>query len=192
MNTVWLIEPHNDDFLLSMGIAAAHYRGAGYNVKVLTLVPGGSGGVIDDLNGDVLCGWHGTHHNPAVEGRAPVTEADFVALRTAESKAALGTLGAAVTGTGAIEHRSADLPSEYGGVYGQPATRAGIDAAKAVIKALVDAEANGTTFFHTMSWTDNHPDHAAAGFALRELKSDPAYSYELGGLAVVCVPAVLG
>jgi len=181
MSTVWLIEPHADDFLISMGIAAAHYRGAGYNVKVLTMSPGGSGGVLDDLNGDVLCGWHGTHHDPVAEGYTPLTEADFVGLRATESRAALGTLAAAVSGAGVIEHRSADLPPGFGGVYGQPATTEGIAAAKAVIKDLVDTEANGTTFFHTMSPTDNHPDHEACGRALRQLKQDPAYSSQLGG-----------
>lgn len=181
MSTVWLIEPHDDDFLISMGLAAAHYRGAGFNVKVLTVSPGGSGGVLDDLNGTALCGWHGTHHNPEVEGYAPLTEQDFVGLRSAESRAALGALAAAVPGTGTVEHRSADLPPGFGGTYGQPATPAGLAAAKAVIKDLVDSEANGTTFFHTMSPTDNHPDHAACGKALRDLKQDPAYSYQLGG-----------
>jgi LmbE family N-acetylglucosaminyl deacetylase len=181
MGTVWLIEPHCDDFLISMGLAAAHYRGAGYNMKVLTMSPGGSGGVLDDLNGTALCGWHGTHHNPAVESYAPVVEEDFATLRSAESRASLGTLAAAVTGTGSVEYRHADLPPGFGGVYGKPATAAGIAAAKAVIADLVDSEANGTTFFHTMSPTDNHPDHAACGIALRQLKQDPAYSYQLGG-----------
>lgn len=181
MNDVFLIEPHADDFLLSMGLAAAHYLGAGYTVHLLTMSPSGSGGVLDDLAGDVVCGSHGYRHNPAKEGYTAPLEDEFHNLRLAESRAAFGTLAAAVNGSGPIEHFDGGLPTGFGGPAGGPPTSAGIAAAKDVIKHYVDTYANGTTFFHTMSPTDNHPDHAACGAALRELKQEPAYSYTLGG-----------
>jgi LmbE family N-acetylglucosaminyl deacetylase len=179
MGTVFLIEPHADDFLLSMGLAAAHYLGAGYRVHLLTMSPSGSGGVLDDLAGDVVCGSHGYRHSPAKEGYVAPTEAEFHGLRLAESRAALGTLAAAVANSGAVEHFDGGLPTGFGGTPGYPPSAAGIAAAKDVIKHYVDTYAHGTTFFHTMSPTDNHPDHAACGVALRQLKQDPAYA--LGG-----------
>jgi LmbE family N-acetylglucosaminyl deacetylase len=180
MNAVVLFEPHADDFLLSMGLAAAHYLGAGWKVHLVTMTAGGSGGVLDDLAGDVVCGSHGYRHNPSKEGYTAPTEADFSALRLRESRAALGTIAAAVNGAD-VEHHTGGLPDGFGGTWGSPPTAAGIAAAKDVIKYYVDTYANGTTFFHTMSPTDNHPDHASCGQALRELKNDPAYSYTLSG-----------
>jgi len=188
MNSVFLIEPHADDFLLSQGQAAAHYAGAGYNVTLLTMTRGGSGGVLDDLAGiaadgatPVVCGSHGYRHDPVKEGYTAPTEADFADLRLAESRAALGTIAAAVGATGTIQHFCGDLPDGYGGTWGSPPTAAGIAAAKDVIKYYVDTYANGTTFFHTMSPTDNHPDHAACGQALRDLKNDPVYGPIVSG-----------
>lgn len=181
MNDVYLIEPHADDFLLSKGIGAAHYLGAGYTVHVVTMSAGGSGGVLDDLAGDVVCNSHGYRHDPAVEGYTAPQEADFRDLRLAESRAALGSLAAAITGSGGVEHHDGGLATGFGGPAGEPPTLEGIAAAKAVIKDLVDTHANGTTFFHTMSPTDNHPDHAACGAALRQLKQDPAYSAIVSG-----------
>lgn len=181
MNDVFLIEPHADDFLLSQGLAAAHYFGAGYRVRLLTMSPSGSGGVLDDLAGTVVCGSHGYRHSPAKEGYTAPLEADFHDLRLAESRAALGILAAAVTGAGDCEHFDGGLPTGFGGPAGAPPTAAGIAAAQDVIKYYVDTYATGTTFFHAMSPTDNHPDHAACGQALRNLKNDPAYSAILSG-----------
>lgn len=177
---VYLIEPHADDFLLSKGIGAAHYLGAGIKVHVVTVSAGGSGGVLDDLDGSTVCGWHGTHHSPVKEGYTPPLEADFHDLRLAESRAALGTLAAAITGAGAIEHIDWDLPTGFGS---QPD---GVALVQAKIQELVDATANGTTFYHTMSPTElvipgAHKDHGACGQALRNLKLDPYYAYALGG-----------
>lgn len=181
MNDVFLIEPHADDFLISMGEAAAHYYGANYNLRLITMTASGSGGVLDDLAGDVVCGSHGYRHNPAKEGYIAPAEADFPDLRLAESRAALGTLAAAVTGSGSIEHFHGGLPDGFGGPPGNPPTAAGIAAAQDVIKYYVDNYWTSTTFFHTMSPTDNHPDHAACGQALRNLKNDPAYAAKLSG-----------
>ena len=181
MAEVFLFEPHADDFLLSQGLAAAHYLGAGFKVNLVTMSAEGSGGVLDDLAGDVVCGSHGYRHSPTKEGYTAPPEADFHDLRLAESRAALGTLAAAITGSGAVEHFDGGLPVSFGGPPGAPPTPAGIAAAKDVIKYYVDTYAYGTTFFHAMSPTDNHPDHAACGRALRELKQDPAYSAKLSG-----------
>lgn len=181
MNDVFIIEPHADDFLISMGQATAHYYGGNYNVHLLTMTRGGSGGVLDDLAGDVVCSSHGYRHNPAKEGYTAPAEADFGDLRLAESRAALGAIAGAVTGTGTVDHACGNLSDGFGGPAGGPPTAAGIAAAQAVIKQYVDTYANGTTFFHTMSPTDNHPDHAACGQALRNLKNDPAYSAIVSG-----------
>jgi LmbE family N-acetylglucosaminyl deacetylase len=173
---VFLIEPHCDDWLLSMGLAGAHYLGAGIKVHVLSLSGGGSGGVLDDLAGTVVCGWHGIRHNPPAEGYAAPLEDDFYGLRIAESRAALGTLAAAITGAGAVEYHEGALPTGYGSLPD------GVAQVQATIQEYVDTYANGTTFFHTMSPTaDGHPDHRAAGQALRNLKNDPAYATLLSG-----------
>lgn len=183
---VFLFEPHCDDWLISKGIAAAHYLGAGIRVHVVSMSAGGSGGVLDDLAGqgtngaDVICGWHGYRHDPVREGYIPPVEADFHDLRMAETRNALGVLAASINGSGQIVHHDGGLPTGFGGTGSTP-TRAGIDAAKGVIRSYVDTFGNGLTFFHTMSWTDDHPDHAACGQALRELKQDPAYASLLGG-----------
>ena len=187
MTEVFLCEPHADD-LLSMCLAAAHYLGAGIKVHLVTMSGGGSGGVLDDLAGiaadgvtPVTCSSHGYRHNPAKEGYVAPGEEDFHTLRLAESRAAIGSLAAAVANSADIEHHDGGLPTGFGGPYGQPATLEGIAAAKVVIKDLVDTYGNGTTFFHTLSPTDNHPDHQACGKALRELQQDPAYTGKLSG-----------
>lgn len=173
---VFLIEPHCDDLVISQGLAAAHYLGAGIKVHVLSMSGGGSGGVLDDLDGSVVCGWHNTHHDPVKEGYTPPLEADFHGLRMAESRAALGTLAAAIAGSGAVEHHDGGLPTGFGSLPD------GVALAQAVIQEYVDTYANGSTFFHTMSPTaDDHPDHRACGQALRNLKNDPYYSAQLGG-----------
>lgn len=177
---VYLIEPHADDFMLSEAVAAAHYLGAGIKVHLVTASAGGSGGVLDDLAGDVVCGSHGYRHDPAKEGYTAPLEADFHDLRLAESRAALGTLAAAITGAGAIEHIDWDLPVGFGS---QPD---GVALVQAKLQDLVDATANGTTFYHTMSYTElvipgAHKDHGACGQALLNLKLDPYYAYALGG-----------
>lgn len=180
MTDVYLIEPHADDFLLSMGIAAAHYLGAGVKVHVVTASGGGSGGVLDDLDGSVVCGWHGTHHSPEKEGYTAPAEGNFYALRLDESRAAIGTLAAAINGALTPEHLSLDLPTGFGSLPD------GLAMAQAAIQELVDDRANGTSFFHTMSPTElvipgAHPDHGTLGQALRNLKNDPYYAYQLGG-----------
>lgn len=173
---VFLIEPHADDFELAKGVAAAHYAGSSIKVHVLTMTASGSGGTLDDLAGDVVCGWHGYKHNPAVEGYTPPVEADYPALRLAESRSALGTLVAAVAGNAGCAHYHGGLLDGFGSLPD------GVAQAQAVIKSYVDTYANGTTFFHTMSPTaDDHPDHRACGQALRNLKNDPAYASILGG-----------
>jgi LmbE family N-acetylglucosaminyl deacetylase len=173
---VYLIEPHADDFMISMCVAAAHYAGNAIKVNVVTMTSGGSGGVLDDLDGSAVCGWHGYHHNPAVEGYTAPAEADFANLRLAESHAALGSLVGYVASNVGCEHLHGGLTDGFGSLPD------GVSQAQAVIKQLVDTYANGTTFFHTMSPTaDDHPDHRACGQALRNLKNDPAYSSIVSG-----------
>lgn len=173
---VYLFEPHADDFMISMCVAAAHYAGGGIKVHVVTMTSGGSGGVLDDLAGDVACGWHGYHHNPATEGYTAPVEADFAGLRLAESRAALGSVVSYITGNAGCEHLHGGLTDGFGS---QPD---GVAQAQAVIKQYVDTYANGTTFFHTMSPTaDDHRDHRACGQALRNLKNDPAYASIVSG-----------
>lgn len=173
---VFLFEPHADDFMVSKAVAAAHYAGAGIKVHVVTMTSGGSGGVLDDLAGSVVCGWHNYHHNPTTEGYTAPAEADFANLRLAESRAALGSLVGYVAGNAGCEHYHGGLVDGFGSLPD------GVSQAQAVIKQYVDTYANGTTFFHTMSPTaDDHPDHRACGQALRNLKNDPAYSSIVSG-----------
>jgi LmbE family N-acetylglucosaminyl deacetylase len=82
---------------------------------------------------------------------------------------------------GNVFHHIADLPDGFGS--GQtssstvPPTPEGIAAAKGVIQSYIDAYPN--SFHFTMSESDKHPDHAACGYALRELKNSAQYGPSL-------------
>lgn len=177
MPRAFLYSPHPDDETLSMGLAMMHYIASGYEVHLVSMNSGGALGVANTLNGVTACTLadHGYTHNPSREGYAPLSVPDIGAARIKEARTALGAMAMLSSPTpGTITHHTGNLPDGFGS--GQtsdstvPPTPEGIALAKAVIKSYVDAYPN--SFHYTMSESDDHPDHAACGYALRELKNE--------------------
>lgn len=180
MPRAFFYSPHPDDETLSMGLAMVHFIASGYDVHLVSMNSGGALGVANTLNGTAACTLPADHpytHNPAREGYASLTVADIAAARVKEARSALGAMSMIPpTGTlGTVTHHIADLPDGFGaGTTSSstaPVTPEGIAAAKSVIQSYVEGYPN--SFHYTMSESDDHPDHAACGYALRELKNDP-------------------
>lgn len=177
-----IYEPHPDDWVLSMSLAVVDALAKGLDVHLVSMTRGGAGGPSAVFSGDQVCGWHGYRHNPEREAYTPLTSDDIADLRIAESRSALGAAAAippnpGVAAVGRIYHHVADLPDGFGGPAGAPPTRAAIDAAKTVIAGFIERFPNA--FHYTMSPSEaygGHPDHAACGIALRELKQASKYS----------------
>lgn len=179
MTSVVFYPPHADDETLSAGLALIHYLAAGLDVHVVLMNRGGNGGPLGQLNGDQACTWHGgIKHNPATEGYAPLTTLDVALGRVQECRSAVGAMGtitpnSGVAATGKVFFHEADLPDGFGGVSGQPPTAQGIALARAAMEPfIIGPDAIPNAFHYTMSWTDNHPDHAACGMALKAIKQD--------------------
>lgn len=186
MGRVFFFSPHPDDETLSMGLAILHYISNGYDVHLVSMTSGGALGVANTLNGSALgspitCSAPADHpfiHSGAREGYDPHTEETVAAGRIAEARSALGMMAmvppiAGVT-PGAVYHHVGGLLDGFGspdsGSSTAPVTRAGIDAAKAVMLPLIQDYPN--SFHYTMSPADHHKDHAACGIALREIKAE--------------------
>lgn len=169
MGTVFLYVPHPDDETLSMGLAIVHYLAAGWDVHMVSMTRGEAGGPIGSFNGNNSCNWaaHPWTHDPVREGYAPITPTSLGAARLLEARSALGAMATitpnpGVTATGNVFHYEGGLPDGFGS---EPT---GVADAEAVIsKYTTDYP---TAFHRTMSPTDKHPDHAACGQALRNLK----------------------
>lgn len=186
MGRVFFYSPHPDDETLSMGLAMLHYIAAGYDVHLVSVTTGDAIGVANTLNGKKADGTvisctspdHPYIHSPEREGYIPLTTDAIGAARIAEARSTLGAMAMVppvIPGTtGTVTHHIAGLHDGFG-APGQtsstaPVTAEGIAAAKDVIKYYVDTYSN--SFHFTMSQTDDHHDHAACGYALRELKDD--------------------
>lgn len=186
MGRVFFFSPHPDDETLSMGLAMLHYIANGYDVHLVSVTVGDALGVANTLNGaangtPVTCTNPTDHpyiHNPSREGIPEFTAEMVGASRVLEARSALGAMAMVplVPGAtaGTVTHHVEALHDGFGangsGSSTAPVTPEGIAAAKDVIKRYVDTYPN--SFFYTMSETDDHHDHAACGFALRELKND--------------------
>lgn len=182
MPRVFFYSPHPDDETLSMGLAILYYLCSGYEVHLVSMTNGEAIGVCNTLNGEadgvpVPCNISGDHpytHSPAREGYEPLTVQGVGDARILEARSALGMMAMIPGATGTVVHHVAGLPAEFGhpgaGSSTAPVTPEGIAAAKTVIKQYVDEYPN--SFHHTMSESDDHHDHAACGYALRELKND--------------------
>lgn len=177
---IFLYSPHPDDETLSMGLAMVHYLAAGCDVHLVSMNNGGALGVANTLNGLSPCSTPADHpytHSPAREGYAPLTVASVAAARILEARAALGAMAMIPPSTpgvlGSVTHHVVDLPDQYGcGCSSStgPVTPEGIAAAKAAILPFVTGYPN--SFHYTMSPADHHPDHAACGLALRQIKAE--------------------
>lgn len=186
-NEVVVVHAHGDDETLQTGLPIVHWLAAGWNVRQVTMTRGGVTAAslkLDGLGGP--CG-HPGHlyvHDPVFEEYpADLTPEQIGDARMRETAAALAaatliTPNAGVAHVGKVFHYIHDLPTGWGGpTTGQPPTPEGIAAAQAIIETYV--QRFPAAAIHTMSPTDDHPDHAACGHALRNLQADPAYSAQL-------------
>lgn len=181
MTRVFFFEPHPDDATLSAGLALTSYLAGGCDVHVVGMSRGAVTPSSVKLDGSGICGYDGYTHNAAREGYAVPTADEIGTARVREARSALGAMATVSPSPGAPQgtvtyHEGGPdgfLPDGFGGTYGQPPTADGIAAAKSVIQWYVENYTN--TFFFTMSPTDNHPDHAACGQALRDLKNDETH-----------------
>jgi len=197
MSRVFLYAPHPDDETLSMGLAMVYYLANGVDVHLVSMNSGAALGVANTLNGVTGCSVPADHpytHSPAREGYEPLDVADTASARVLEARGALGAAAMIPpTGStrGAVFHHIADLPEGFGGAAHGPPTAAGIAAAKTVIQGFVDSYPN--SFHYTMTDAEaltgmaadggtGHPDHAACGVALRQLKKSTAIAPNSGGL----------
>lgn len=176
MPRVFFHSPHPDDETLSMGLAVTHFIASGYEVHLVSMTNGDALGVANTLNGTSTCTLsdHPYAHNPAREGYPSLSTDDIGAARLKEARAALGAMAMFPTTTpGTVVHHYAGLHDGFGGPPHGAATSTAIAEAKAVIKGFIDEYPNA--LHYTMSKSDAHPDHAACGAALRELKNDAIY-----------------
>lgn len=152
-NHVFFYAPHQDDELLSMGVAIRYYLELGYNVHVVLLTDGSATGARRVINGEVYCPWHKRYHNPAAEGYAPLTEADITEARNKEFIESVKALGVPESNIHIHNFKDGTLT-------------------RAQMKTLVrwTYEYRYPNAQHkTMSYHDSHPDHKNAGQALLEM-----------------------
>jgi LmbE family N-acetylglucosaminyl deacetylase len=165
--------PHPDDETLSAGLALLTFVASGYDVHLVSMTRGENGGPLGSFNGTNACNWadHPYTHSPDREGYTSLTPTSLGAARLIEARNALGAMStvppsAGVT-LGNVYHHEGGLPDGFG-----TTSPTAVADAQAVISSMVSAVPNA--FHYTMSETDDHPDHAACGAALRNLKnSDP-------------------
>jgi len=188
VSKVFFYSPHPDDETLSMGLAMLYYIANGHDVHLVSMNSGGALGVAYTLNGvngstgvAVACGTPADHpyiHSPAREGYTAHTALSIGDARILEARSALGMMAMVPPVTpgasGTVTHHIANLPDFYGNPGSTsstaPVTPEGIASAKAAMLPFVLDNPN--SFHYTMSESDNHPDHASCGFALRQIKAE--------------------
>lgn len=154
------IAAHPDDETLAMGVAIAEHAALGQDVHVLWLTRGQASGAISKINGTVTSSWWGVPHDPAVEGYAPLSAAEFGAARIAEATNAVNCLG--------------DITVHEGGLADGQLTQA--DAEAAIVAVADQIAPGGAVRLKTHSHTvDDHSDHLATGNAVLALgDAEPA------------------
>lgn len=196
MTRVFFYSPHPDDETLSMGLAMVYYLANGVETHLVSMNSGGAIGVANTLNGATGCSVPVDHpytHSPEREGYPALSVEDIGNARITEARSVLGAMAMVppFTSRGAVYHHIAGLPDEFGGPAHNPPTVEGVAAAKEVIKSYVDNYPN--SFHFTMSDAEalegmaadggpGHPDHAACGLALRELKQSTDIAPGMGGI----------
>lgn len=191
MKRVILLDPHPDDETLTMW-PLMHYLASGYEVHVVHLTRGEVTPASLRLDpdpshysppGQPACQWadHAYQHDPARESFTLPTTDEIGMMRLHEGISAVGAMAAVPPVAGqvpgvAIWHDE-NLGTNYGcdhcGSSTAPVTETAIAAVDAIIRRYMVEYPN--SLFWSMSPTDAHPDHAAAGIALRRLKGDPVY-----------------
>lgn len=173
-----VLVPHPDDELLSMW-PAIHYLACGYDVHFVYLTRGEVTAASLRLDGSGTCGWHGYTHNPAREGYTLPIKEQIGLARLAEGRSCIGAMASispvSPFATGMAYQHDENLGTGYGSSGAAsstaPTTAEGVDKAEEVIRRYI-AEYPGATFW-SMSPTDDHPDHAACGKAMRRLQGNP-------------------
>lgn len=172
--------PHPDDELLSIW-PYLHYLASGYDVHIVFLTRGEVTAASLRLDGSQVCAWgnHAYTHNPAFEQYAVPTVEEIGLARLRESESAAGAMAMippSIAGQpGYVFTHDENLGTAYGcdgcGSSTAPWTETGVAKAQEVMRRYV--ELYPSSILWTMSPTDAHPDHAAAGEALRRLKGRP-------------------
>jgi len=180
-----VIAAHGDDETLTFGLPIVHWLAAGWNVRVVTATKGGVTPASLKLDGSAPCG-HPAHlytHDPVAEGYADQLTVEAIGeARMRETGAALAaatliTPNVGVAHVGKVFHYVHDLPTGFGGPSGGSPTPEGIALAHDVVGQYVQQFPSAA--IHAPSPTDDHPDHAALGLALRQWQADPAHSAQL-------------
>lgn len=187
MTRIMFFEPHPDDATLSGGLPLTSYAAGGCDVHVVGMSRGAVTPASIKLDGSGVCGYDGYTHNPTRENYTLPTQDQIGAARVAEAKSAAGAMATISPSSGVSQgtvtyHEghpdTGYLPDEFGSmgttaIPGLACTAEGVAAAKTLIQWYVENYSN--TFFFAMSPTDDHPDHAAGGQALRDLKNDSVH-----------------
>jgi LmbE family N-acetylglucosaminyl deacetylase len=167
---VFIYPPHPDDLELTLILMALWHIACGYPVHVVNMTRGEVTPESIRLGDGRVCYWHGYVHDPVRENFTVPTTEQIGEIRLAEQATSLRALGMFPTNAGTprntVTQHSADLPTGFGG-SGGVASAAGIATAQNVIQGYVDQYPDSLHF--TMSPTDDHPDHAATGQALRNI-----------------------
>ncbi|SDQ10750.1 PIG-L family deacetylase [Quadrisphaera sp. DSM 44207] len=157
--------PHADDETLSMGLDLCAELAGGRAAVVVLVTRAASPSMLALLNGEAPDPVSDTRHDPVLESYlGPLVDGrltpDAVAeAREREFRSACGVYNAFGGGRlSAVVHRPLEAVTVEG-----------------VRQLVLDVAARHPGAAHrTMSWTDPHPDHAACGRALRELRAEGA------------------
>jgi LmbE family N-acetylglucosaminyl deacetylase len=149
------VSPHPDDETLTMAGPIAHHVAAGRVVHVVALTKGGASSARAVLNGTRTSPWWGLTHDPGQEGYDPLSVREFETARVSEFRAACSALG---------------VRRENVHVYDLPDGAVTAAAVRSVLRA--DFAWPGASYKSLSYRWDNHPDHRAAGEALRQLQAE--------------------
>lgn len=175
---VLFVSAHPDDETLMSGVTIAEHVAAGLDVHVLWLSDGEASGVLGILNGTTTAAWWGERHAPAAEGYTALTAAGMAAARVREAANAARALATGLPGR---------LTFHYAHLADGGVTQS---AAQNAILAVCNAINPGAAVrLKGHSWlVEDHPDHFAAGRALKALKA--AYPTRFGDVRYYVKPSL--
>jgi LmbE family N-acetylglucosaminyl deacetylase len=152
---VIFVTPHPDDEVLGFSVQLYRHVAAGREVHVLALTNGSATRVVAELNGEVATPqWWRVRHNPTAEGYTPLTPEQVGTARLAEQRQACACVR---VGADRIHHAGLQDGQVTAG------------QAKAAILALADQLGPDPGLWAPSFVVDNHPDHLAAGQAVKAL-----------------------
>ncbi|KKI93276.1 hypothetical protein WQ54_05450 [Bacillus sp. SA1-12] len=139
--TAVFYSPHADDEVLSLGPSILHHRVRGDEIVVVLLSEGKASGAYDKVNQKLTD-----------KGLPTISLDEFATARIKEFKKSVQALGA---------------EDEDVYVYQLPDGDIQKDAVKEIMEEMEERYPQAT--HHALSYTDPHHDHAASGYALKEL-----------------------